>query len=50
MSRALVTVRAERDGSSVGWTTIDLFHVRDGKLSEHWVHVVDQDAVDRFWA
>jgi uncharacterized protein len=47
---ALVTVRAERDGASVEWQSVDLFHVRDGKLSEHWVHEVDQDAVDRFWS
>lgn len=47
---ALVTVRAERDGTSVEWTSVDLFHIRDGKLSEHWVHEVDQDLVDRFWS
>ncbi len=47
---ALVTVRAERDGPRVEWRSVDLFHVRDGKLSEHWVHEVDQDAVDRFWS
>ncbi len=47
---ALVTVRAERDDRSVEWRSIDLFHVRDGKLSEHWVHEVDQDAVDRFFS
>ena len=47
---ALVTVRAERDGAPVEWTSVDLFHVRDGKLSEHWVHEVDQDVVDQFWS
>jgi ketosteroid isomerase-like protein len=47
---ALVTVHAERDGRRVSWDSIDLFHVRDGKLSEHWVHEVDQDLVDRFWS
>lgn len=47
---ALVTVRAERDGTPVEWTSVDLFHLRDGKLSEHWVHEVDQDFVDRFWS
>lgn len=46
---ALVTVHAERDGRRVSWDSIDVFHVRDGKLSEHWVHEVDQDLVDRFW-
>jgi ketosteroid isomerase-like protein len=37
---ALVTVRAERDGKPVEWLSVDLFHVRDGTLSEHWVHEV----------
>jgi hypothetical protein len=30
---ALVTVRADRDGLGVKWRSVDLFHVRDGKLS-----------------
>jgi ketosteroid isomerase-like protein len=47
---ALVTVRAERDGTSVEWLSVDLFHVRDGALSEHWVHEVDQEVVDQFWS
>ena len=47
---ALVTVRAERDDRSVQWDSVDLFHVREGKLSEHWVHEVDQAAVDRFFS
>ena len=47
---ALVTVRAERDGVPVEWKSVDLFHIRDGKLSEHWVHEVDQDLVDEFWS
>ena len=47
---ALVTVHAERDGVAVDWRSVDLFHVRDGKLAEHWVHEVDQDLVDRFWS
>lgn len=45
---ALVTVRAERDDRRAEWRSVDLFHVRNGKLVEHWVHEVDQDAVDRF--
>jgi hypothetical protein len=47
---ALVTVHATRGETSVEWQSLDLFHVRDGKLSEHWVHEVDQDLVDRFWS
>ena len=47
---ALVTVHAERNGRSVEWQSVDLFHARDGRLSEHWVHEVDQELVDRFWS
>jgi ketosteroid isomerase-like protein len=47
---ALVTVHAARGGTSVEWQSVDLFHVRDGKLSEHWVIEVDQDLVDEFWS
>ena len=47
---ALVTVHATRGETSVEWKSLDLFHVRDGKLSEHWVHEVDQELVDRFWS
>ena len=47
---ALVIVRAERQGQPIEWRSVDLFHVSDGLLSEHWVHEVDQEAVDRFWS
>lgn len=47
---ALVTVHAERDDRKVDWKSIDLFHVRDGKLTEHWVYELDQEAVDAFWS
>ena len=46
---ALVTVHASRGGTPAEWQSVDLYHVRDGKISEHWVHEVDQDLVDRFW-
>jgi uncharacterized protein len=46
---ALVTVHAARTGTPVEWQSVDLYHVRDGKIAEHWVHEVDQDLVDRFW-
>ena len=46
---ALVTVHAARGGTEVAWQSVDLYHVRDGKISEHWVHEVDQALVDQFW-
>jgi len=47
---ALVTVRATRAGSAGEWQSVDLYHVRDRQISEHWVHEVDQELVDRFWS
>ena len=47
---ALNTVHATRNGTPITWHAVDLYHVRDGKISEHWVHEVDQELVDRFWS
>jgi len=45
---ALARVGAERDGRSLEWNGIDVYHVRDGKIVELWIHVADQYAVDEF--
>jgi ketosteroid isomerase-like protein len=47
---ALVTVHATRGGTPTEWQAVDIYHVRDGKISEHWTHEVDQELVDRFWS
>ncbi|MEX2534796.1 MAG: nuclear transport factor 2 family protein [Trueperaceae bacterium] len=47
---ALARVGAEREGRSLEWNGIDVYHVRDGKIVEIWIHVVDQYAVDAFLA
>jgi len=47
---ALVTVHATRGGTTAEWQSVDLYHIRDGQISEHWVHEVDQELVDRFWS
>ena len=47
---ALTIVHAARAGMPVEWQSVDLYHVRDGKITEHWVHEVDQELVDRFWS
>ena len=39
-------LHAERDGRSFDWTSVDTFHVRDGKITEHWIHEGDQYLVD----
>ena len=46
---ALVEATAERDGSVVELPRIHVWHVRDGALSELWLHPVDPDAFDAYW-
>jgi ketosteroid isomerase-like protein len=45
----LVDARAERDGRTVALPRVHVWHVRDGKLSELWLHPLDQDAFDDYW-
>ena len=45
----LVSVQAERkDGSRHAWRVMWVFHFRDGKISESWAHIDDQQALDDF--
>jgi uncharacterized protein len=46
---ALVGASAERDGLVVDLPRIHVWHVRDGGLSELWLHPIDQDAFDAYW-
>jgi uncharacterized protein len=46
---ALVEATAERDGVAVELPRIHVWHVRDGELSELWLHPVDQQAFDIYW-
>jgi ketosteroid isomerase-like protein len=43
----LVTVEASRGGRSHSWHAVAVMHVRDGKISEVWLHIDDQNALDR---
>jgi ketosteroid isomerase-like protein len=45
----LVDARAERDGRIVELPRVHVWHVRDGKLSELWLHPLDQYAFDDYW-
>lgn len=45
----LVDARAERDGQMVAMPRVHVWHVRNGKLAEGWVHPVDQYSYDSFW-
>jgi len=48
----LYNVTAEKDGRRVAWRGAVVCHARDGKISEAWVVIDPQGAVDEFltWA
>lgn len=46
---ALVEAWAEQRGIVVELPRIHVWHVRDGMLSELWLHPVDQAAFDAYW-
>jgi ketosteroid isomerase-like protein len=47
---SLFTVRAERAGKQVVDNSVQVFHIRDGKVSEVWSHPADLYAMDEFWS
>ncbi|MBV9093964.1 MAG: nuclear transport factor 2 family protein [Streptosporangiaceae bacterium] len=47
---ALTTVRAERAGKKHQDNTVQVFHIRDGKVTEVWSHPADLYASDEFWS
>ena len=47
---ALTVVSAQRDGKSLHDNSVQLFHVRDGKIAESWIHPWDAAAADEFWS
>ena len=46
----LVRSRAERDGRKLDANVAQVIHVRDGKVTEVWIHHADQSAVDAFFS
>jgi uncharacterized protein len=46
----LVTDRAEREGRKLHDNVAQVFHVRDGKVTEAWIHHADLYSVDAFWS
>ena len=46
---ALVTVAATRGGKSLEDHVVHVFHMREGKMTEFWAYVEDQNAFDEFW-
>ncbi len=47
---ALHVTRAERDGRRLEINAIQVFHVRDGKITEAWTSHSDVYALDEFWS
>ena len=47
---SLITVRAERAGKQIEDNSVQVFHIRDGKVSEFWSHPADLYAMDDFWS
>jgi ketosteroid isomerase-like protein len=48
---AVVLARAtgEREGRTLDDNTIQVFHLKDGKVTEQWLHPGDAYASDEFW-
>ena len=47
---ALVTQTATRGGTSIEGPVVQVFHMRDGKMTEFWTFARDQSAIDEFWS
>ena len=47
---ALVTTHAERAGKMLVDNGTQVFHIRDGKVTESWFNPEDQYAGDDFWS
>jgi ketosteroid isomerase-like protein len=46
----LLNVSGQREGRSMDVPAVHVWHMRDGRLAELWVHPADQYMVDEFWA
>ena len=46
----LVTFHAERDGQPVALRSADIWHLTDGKATEHWSFFEDQAAADKLFS
>ncbi len=43
----LLHIRAQRDGTSYEWRHVNVYHIRDGQVTEFWWTPFDQEAVRR---
>jgi ketosteroid isomerase-like protein len=47
---ALVHATAQREGKQFDSNGVQVFHVKDGKVTESWLHPDDIYASDEFWS
>ena len=47
---ALLRAKGERRGKRYDALEIDVFHIRDGKVTEFWSFSEDQRVTDEFWS
>jgi ketosteroid isomerase-like protein len=47
---ALVTASAQRDGKTLHEKSVDVFHIRDGKVTEAWGFLEDTAVDAAFWS
>lgn len=47
---ALTTIRAARNGKQLEDRTMQLYHMKDGRVTEAWSVPSDQRATDEFWS
>lgn len=46
---ALQTATGEREGRKLDDNGVGVYHVKDGKVTESWLHPGDSYAIDEFW-
>ena len=47
---ALVTATAKRDGKTLTYRVAEIYHMRDGKITERWAFSDDTAAITEFFA
>jgi hypothetical protein len=47
---ALTRASGEREGMTLNDNTVQVLHVKDGKVTESWLHPVDAQAADELWS
>ena len=45
----LITATGEHDGKTLNDNSVQIFHIKDGKVTEEWLHPGDAYASDEFW-